>query len=66
MIKGKLEVNHMPAAYQRVDILTKSHSTKNFTRLRTDLKVESGGGRKENEATLPNFEGGNNDIRLHR
>lgn len=37
--KGRLDVRHIPAGYQRADILTKALSTKNFSRLKADLKV---------------------------
>lgn len=40
VLKGKLQVHHVPSAYQRAYILTKALSNKNFTRLRTDLKIQ--------------------------
>lgn len=30
VLKGKLQINHVPSAYQRADILTKSLSSKNL------------------------------------
>lgn len=39
VMKGSIDVNHVPATYQRINILTKPLSKKNFLRMKQDLKV---------------------------
>jgi len=41
---GKLIVCHIPTYYQQAGALTKVLSTKNFVRLREEVKVVDGGG----------------------
>lgn len=38
--KGKLQISHLPATYQRADMLTKALSARSFNRFRSDMKVE--------------------------
>ena len=56
--KGKLEVRHVPALYQRADVLTKALSTMNFMRFREELGVCNGGAEEKRNETLANFERG--------
>lgn len=46
VLKGNLQVNHIPAAYQKIDTLAKSLSKKNFMKFRSELGI------KENQASL--------------
>lgn len=47
--KGDIIINHIPALYQKADILTKSLSSARFLRLREELNVEAAEGKKEEE-----------------
>lgn len=53
VIRGKLSISHLLAAYQRVDILTKSLLAKKFRRLKLDLKIEEG--RRKGEGENPRY-----------
>lgn len=41
---GKMDVNHVPAQFQRADALTKPLSLRNFVKFREEMKIEEGGG----------------------
>lgn len=55
VLKGKLSINHLLAAYQIVDILTKPLLAKTFVRLRqafevTEANINSGKDRASNKS----------------
>lgn len=40
VLQHRLDINHLPATYQRADVLTKPLSTKSFAQQRQWLKIE--------------------------
>lgn len=48
--KGKICINHIPALYQKADILTKSLSCARFINPRKELNVDAVAGMKKGES----------------